>query len=151
MRMWDLTAILRNRVLIIALIAWFIAQTLKVVLTLCFHRRLDFTRFIGMGGMPSSHAAFVMSLAATTGRFYGFDSGLFAITAALALIVMTDAAGVRRSAGNTAAALNRIVKHLIEGGIQGITQEELKELIGHTPIEVFVGALLGIVVAAFLS
>ena len=111
-------------------------------------RRLDVTRFVGAGGMPSAHSAFVTALAASMGLNYGFDSAYFAIAAALAVVVMYDAAGVRRAAGKQAAKINKIIKHLMDkrSGYQD-TQEQLRELLGHTPLEVLAGALLGIIIA----
>lgn len=146
-----ISAILDNTALIAAVTAWFIAQTLKVILSLIITRRFDFTRFVGTGGMPSSHSALVMSVSTAVGLQYGFGSGLFAVSICIASIVMTDAAGVRRSAGETAALVNRVVEHLIQDGLKGITEDELKELIGHTPIEVIVGGALGIAVAIIMA
>ena len=98
--------------------------------------------------MPSAHSAFVTALAASMGLNYGFDSAYFAIAAALAVVVMYDAAGVRRAAGKQAAKINKIIKHLMDkrSGYQD-TQEQLRELLGHTPLEVMAGALLGIIIA----
>jgi len=134
-----------NSILWASLLAWFIAQTLKVVLTILTHRKLDLRRFVGAGGMPSSHSALVVSLATAIGGVHGYDSHLFALSFIFALIVMYDAAGVRRAAGKQAAVLNDILERLHEG--KDVPQEKLKELIGHTPIEVIAGAILGFVVA----
>ncbi len=138
--------LVNNSILQTAVISWFAAQTIKIILTLIKERRLDFTRFFGSGGMPSSHASFTVSLAVATGFVTGFDSVLFALAAAFAFVVMYDATGVRRSAGEQAAILNKIVEkagkeHISETG------KKLKELLGHTPIEVFAGAILGILIA----
>lgn len=126
-------------------LGWFTAQFLKFIFTLIGKRKLDFRRLLGSGGMPSSHSASVMALAVAVGLREGFATSIFAIAMCLALIVMTDAAGVRRAAGKQAAMLNRMADELRQG--QGVTYEELKELIGHTPFEVFAGAILGASIA----
>ena len=140
--------IFENPCLMPALTGWAVAQTLKVILTLLLVKRMDVTRFVGAGGMPSAHSAFVTALAVSMGLNYGFDSAYFAITAALATVVMYDAAGVRRAAGKQAAKINRIIKHLSEksAGYKD-TEKQLLELLGHTPIEVMAGALLGIIIS----
>ena len=94
------TQLLYNNVIWVSLLAWFIAQLLKVILTLIFNRKLDIRRFIGAGGMPSSHSALVVSLATSVGKLEGYDSPIFAVAFTFALIVMYDAAGIRRAAGN---------------------------------------------------
>lgn len=133
-----------NSVFITALLGWFIAQTLKVVLS--WDKKLDFKRIIGSGGMPSSHAAFVMALAIAVGLTDGFNSTVFALSAVVAFVVMYDAAGIRRSAGQQAAILNKIVDSVLHADFRG-TEKRLKELLGHTPIEVFGGAILGTIIA----
>lgn len=133
-----------NSVLLTALIGWFAAQTLKIVLS--WDKKLDFKRFIGSGGMPSSHASFVMSLTMAVGFENGFDSAAFAISAVVSFVVMYDAAGIRRSAGQQAAILNKLVESVVKADFPG-TEKKLKELLGHTPIEVFGGAILGIIIA----
>jgi acid phosphatase family membrane protein YuiD len=138
--------IMSNRILWISLLAWFTAQVLKVVFTIIFMKKLDLTRFVGAGGMPSSHSALVVSMATCIGNQEGFHSPIFSLSVAVALIVMYDAAGVRRAAGKQARVLNEIVSMLQEH--RGITEEKLKELLGHTPIEVIAGALLGIFIAS---
>lgn len=138
--------IISNPILQTAFIAWFAAQLIKIILTLIKERRFDFTRLFGSGGMPSSHAAFTVSLAVSIGFYEGFNSVMFALAAAFSIVVMYDATGVRRSAGEQAVILNKIVEKL---GREHISQtgKMLKELLGHTPIQVFTGALLGILVA----
>ena len=133
-----------NSVLLTALIGWFAAKALKIVLS--WDKKLDFKRFIGSGGMPSSHASFVMSLTMAGGFENGFDSAAFAISAVVAFVVMYDAAGIRRSAGQQAAILNKLVESVVKADFPG-TEKKLKELLGHTPIEVFGGAILGIIIA----
>ncbi len=138
--------ILNNRVLVTAIIAWFVAQVLKVILVFITNRRFDFSRMIGSGGMPSSHSSFSCALAVSIGFLSGFSSPLFAMALCFALVVMYDAAGVRRSAGQQAKILNRIVEEWGRGDFTH-TETKLKELLGHTPVEVFAGALLGIIIA----
>lgn len=135
-----------NRVLLVGVLGWFFAQALKVVFTYVLERKWDFSRFFGLGGMPSSHAAVVCGLAAAVGISRGYYSAEFAIALVLAGVVMTDAAGVRRAAGKQAAMLNKIVQDMIASG-RGLSGETLKELLGHTPFEVLVGALLGVLIA----
>ena len=137
-----------NRVLGTALLAWLIAQMTKVIITSVVKGKIDLSRMIGSGGMPSSHAAFVVSLASGVGFRVGFDSALFALAAVFAMVVMYDAAGVRRETGIQARLLNRIVMDLIEQG-RFPQHKELKELLGHTPVEVLAGALVGAFVAAW--
>ena len=144
--------IFRNPCLMPALVSWAVAQILKVLLILLTRHKLDPTRFIGSGGMPSAHSAFVCALSIATGMNCGFDSGVFAVAAALAIVVMYDAAGVRRAAGQQAEKINKIIEHLIDksAGYQD-TEKQLRELLGHTPLEVFAGACLGILIAVLWS
>jgi len=135
----------RNRVLWAGAVSWFIAQALKVVFTALLEKRLDFSRLIGLGGMPSSHSAVVCGLGTAVGVTRGFYSVEFAICFMFAMVVMTDAAGVRRAAGKQAALLNRIVQDAMLSG-RGFATERLKELLGHTPFEVVIGALIGVLV-----
>lgn len=135
-----------NEIITVSILAWFIAQLLKVIFVLVGQKKIDFSRFVGAGGMPSSHSAFVVALATSVGKKVGLDSPEFAVTFAMAMIVMYDASGVRRAAGQQARILNKLVKqwgkhdpHFVE--------EKLKELLGHTPFEVLVGALLGMAIA----
>lgn len=139
------TQLLYNNIIWVSLLSWFIAQLLKVVLTLIFKKKVDIRRFIGAGGMPSSHSALVVSLATSVGRLEGYDSSIFALALTFSLIVMYDAAGVRRAAGKQAAVLNDILEQIQTK--RGISEGKLKELLGHTPIEVFAGALLGFLVS----
>lgn len=132
--------------LITCLISWFTAQLLKVIFTLIKDKRIDFRRFVGSGGMPSSHSSFVTSLATAVGLERGFAGPEFAIATVLALIVMYDAAGVRRAAGQQARILNKLVAEW-EKADYAKTDKRLKELLGHTPKEVFAGAVLGVVIA----
>lgn len=133
--------ILSNKTIIVPLIAWFIAQSLKVINVVLFEQKLDFTRFIGSGGMPSSHSSFIVSLATVVGKTQGVESAQFGIAVAVAVIVMYDAAGVRRAAGKQAKVLNKLI---FSQKSKEDFDENLKELLGHSPLEVFMGALLGI-------
>ena len=133
-------------VILTALIAWFVAQSIKVIYVCVKHKKVDFRRFIGSGGMPSSHSSTVTSLCVSVGLTEGFGSSVFAVSLILALVVMYDAAGVRRAAGQQAKILNRIVEEWGKTNYRE-TEKKLKELLGHTPVEVFAGALLGVVIA----
>jgi len=132
----------------VAFAAWFIAQILKIFFVYIDEKRFDITRIVGSGGMPSSHSSFVTALMVSVGKECGFDSSQFAISTVLAFIVMYDAAGVRRAAGKQAKILNTIIKDMHETGT--IKEEKLKELIGHTPVEVLAGALVGIITAVVI-
>ena len=136
----------KDSVLITCIIAWFAAQLIKVISVLIKNKKLDFRRFIGSGGMPSSHTSFVTSLAAGVGMECGFSSAEFAISTVLALVVMYDAAGIRRAAGQQAKILNTLIEEWGNADFTA-TDKRLKELLGHTPKEVFAGAILGVFVA----
>ncbi len=134
-----------NDVLMVSIVSWFIAQALKVIITLLTDKKLNLYRFVGSGGMPSSHSAMVMGLSTAVGLKTGWDSNLYAISLVYALIVMYDASGVRRAVGKQAIILNKILED--KQNHKPIAEGRLKELVGHTPIEVFAGALLGILMA----
>lgn len=140
---WD--GIMHNDCFRVAFVSWFLAQFAKVVLTLVLDGKFNWTRMIGSGGMPSSHSSFVTGLTTAVGLVSGFDTPAFAVALVLALVVMYDASGVRRAVGMQAILLNRIIEDLYEN--KPIDHKRLKELIGHTPVEVFFGAALGIIVA----
>lgn len=131
----------------ITLLAWAIAQGIKVCLGVIREKRFNFKWFIGTGGMPSSHAAGATALATTCGLQEGFDSVMFALAAVFALVTMFDAQGVRRSAGQQAAILNQVLEDMYWKG--KIEADRLLELIGHTPLQVITGGFLGIVLACF--
>lgn len=137
-----------NQVFWIAFTAWLVAQILKGIICFIRTKRIDFRRFVGAGGMPSSHSAFVTSLAYCIGETEGWSSGVTALALVFAFIVMYDAAGVRLAASKQAKKLNQIMDELFEAGT--FHQERLKELLGHTPFEVVMGALLGLGIAVFL-
>ncbi|MBN1948114.1 MAG: divergent PAP2 family protein [Candidatus Cloacimonetes bacterium] len=139
--------ILNNRILDIVAVSLITAQTLKVVIALFKEKRLNFRRFLDTGNMPSSHTSSVVSLAMAIGMETGFSSIIFALSVVFAIVVMYDATGVRRAAGKQAEVLNKIVLNIRKKEGHVIIEENLKELLGHTPMEVFWGALLGIVIA----
>lgn len=136
---------LQNKILMTTLSAWIIAQTIKVTTGVIKQKKFDFRWFVGTGGMPSSHAAGASCLATAVGLEYGFDSVVFALAASFALVVMFDAQGVRRAAGRQARILNKITDDIYWQG--KIDEGRLRELVGHTPIEVIVGFFLGIIIA----
>ena len=133
-------------VLVTALIGWFIAQTLKVIFVLIKYKKFDVKRFVGSGGMPSSHSSTVCALTVAIGITNGFGSDIFALATVLSLVVMYDAAGVRRAAGQQAKILNKIIDDWKKAS-PAETEKKLKELLGHTPFEVIAGAVLGVVIA----
>jgi acid phosphatase family membrane protein YuiD len=137
----------QNKLLIISISAWAITQILKVLVVLVQEKRIVWKYFVVSGGMPSSHTATVCALATSIAMIFGMGSVYFSIAAVLAVIVMYDAAGVRQSVGQQSAVLNRLVKEFSFKAARGELQKELREFIGHTPFQVFVGAFLGIFVA----
>ena len=140
----------QNKPLMCALLSWLAAQVIKTVIHLLVERKLEWDRLVGMGGMPSSHTAFVFSLCLMMGIQQGFQSPAFAISFALAAVVIYDAMGVRRQTGKQGALLNRIVREvLIEG--KRITEDELKELVGHTPLEVLGGLVLAVIMVIVMA
>lgn len=169
--------ILNNRFIMVSALSWFLAQLIKTILNLVLTKELVLERMVGAGGMPSAHSAFVVSLAVTAGRICGWDSFQFAICFALAAVVMYDATGVRRAAGQHAQVLNQIINTMYENfhvvyeinkkrkfnifqrhqkddpdsatvlQAQESNQLLLKELLGHTLLEVAGGVILGVAVA----
>ena len=135
-----------NLALAIPFVAWVVAQMLKMAGGYVREKRLDWSFFIRSGGMPSAHTALVTSLATTIGFLDGFNSPIFGASAVFALIVMYDAAGVRRSVSKQSVILNRILQELKEHRPKDV-EHDVRQLIGHTPIQVFNGALVGITVA----
>ena len=142
-------ALLENRILVASFIAWAIAQLTKTIYELIRYRELRLNRLVSSGGMPSSHSALVMGLATATGRIAGFDLASFAISLVLAVIVMYDAAGVRRAVSIQARILNQMIDEAFQG--KPFAEKRLRELIGHTPTQVIVGGLLGIGVALLVT
>jgi uncharacterized protein len=144
--MQDISTILDNHILVIALIACLLAQILKLVVELIRHGKVTFRTLVETGGMPSAHSALVTSLATGIGQTIGWASGEFAIAFVFAIIVMYDAAGVRQAAGKQARILNQIVDELFQEHAT-FNEDRLKELLGHTPVQVIAGSVLGVVVS----
>ena len=142
--MKELQTIITNKYLYVPLIVWFCIQVFKVITDLIKTKKFNFKRIMGAGGMPSSHSAVVTCLAAMVGKNIGFETPMFAMATVFAMIVMYDAAGVRRAAGKQASLLNKIVQTPGLSSVQ--VQEKLVEVLGHTPLQVIVGAIIGIVV-----
>ena len=143
---------LNNRILIAALVAWAIAQAIKAILYTIVNREFKFERLVGSGGMPSSHAATVCALTTAVAMQFGLGSFEFAISFVLSSVVLHDARGVRQEAGKQAVTITAIVDHLIkEGKILELPNWELKELIGHTPLQVLIGSIMGIGIGLWLG
>jgi acid phosphatase family membrane protein YuiD len=140
--------LINNRVLICGLVAWFLAQFLKPFIYLVITRRWSWGLWFTTGKMPSSHSALVVGTSTAVGLYRGFETAEFAICVALSMIVLYDAAGVRRQAGYHAQKINLLLEELFSG--QPISEKRLKEVLGHTPREVFGGALLGILVPVII-
>ena len=138
----------QNTVLIAAVMGWFIAQVLKTIIHLIITKKLVWERMVGSGGMPSSHAATVCALATAAGLEYGGDSFPFAIAVIMAIIVMHDARGVRWETGIQARILNEMMETFRAMGRKMTAEEKVKEFVGHTPLQVLVGAILGILIGA---
>ncbi len=142
--MEDIQKLVTNKYLYVPLLLWFCIQVFKVICDLVKTKKFNFKRIMGAGGMPSSHTAVVTSLAMLVGKSEGFDSAMFAVALVFAMVVMYDAAGVRRAAGKQAHLLNKIIE---TPGLTGVeVQERLVEVLGHTPLQVIVGAIIGITV-----
>ncbi len=137
--------VIANRIIWGAFFSWAAAQGIKIVSGLIKEKRFNFKWLMGTGGMPSAHSASVSALAAGVGLCMGFDSAVFAATAIFALIIMFDAQSVRRMSGLQAETLNQLSEDIYYN--RGVKPERLRELIGHTPVEVIMGAILGILVA----
>lgn len=133
-------------ILIPGAIAWFVAQVLKVILHLVECKKLDRSLFLATGGMPSSHTAFVSAATTKVALLVGTDSVTFGVCVVFALVVMHDAMGVRQSVGIQAKALNELTKHLFSSGITSINQDTIKEVCGHTLLQVCAGLCLGILI-----
>jgi len=141
----NLGLVFQNHVLWTAILAWFLAQTLKIPVDWVRSRHWNWALLFAAGGMPSSHSALVTSTAMAVGLHTSFDSPLFAVAVAFAAVVVYDAAGVRRQAGMHAKKINILVEELLKG--HPVSEEHLREVIGHTPLEAVGGVLLGIAVA----
>ena len=138
----DIREIIGNPVLFIGLFAWLLAQILKLPIAYILYHRLNWGLIFSSGGMPSSHSALITSITMATGFYAGFNSPVFALAFAVAMIVVYDAAGVRREAGRHAEKINILINEFFSG--QPISDEQLKEVIGHTPAQVVVGVALGL-------
>ena len=135
---------LKYKFFIVPFLVWFFIQLFKFIYDLIKTKQINFKRILGAGGMPSSHSAVVTALATMIGIEEGIDSPLFALAGVFAFVVMYDAAGVRRAAGKQAKILNKIVN---TPGLSGVeVTEKLQEVLGHTPTQVFVGAIIGVIV-----
>ncbi len=137
--------LLNNRVLIIALTAWGLAQFLKVPIYYLLTRKFNWALMFSSGGMPSSHSALMTAVTTAAGLYAGFDSPIFALAFTISMVVTYDAAGVRREAGYHAEKINLMITELLSG--HPISEARLKEVLGHTPRQVVAGSLMGIVVA----
>ena len=138
-----------NRAINAAIIAWLIAQLIKIIITYIGTKRIDFTRLVGAGGMPSSHTAFVVALATSIAKTSGYGSVQFAIAFCFTLIVMYDAAGVRRAAGEQAKILNYMMDNWAQN-TPDVFQKKLIEFLGHTPFQVIIGMAIGILCGIIL-
>ena len=136
-------SMITNKYIYVPFIVWFSVQAFKVLFELATTRKFNFKRIMGAGGMPSSHSAVVVSLATLIGKYEGVTTSVFALSVVFSFIVMYDAAGVRRAAGKQAKLLNKIIE---TPGLSYLeVQERLVEVLGHSPIQVFVGAVVGII------
>lgn len=135
----------RNPIIDCALLAWFLAQLIKVILDTLLLHKFDIGRFVTSGGMPSSHSALVVSCTTAIGKLYGVGEPLFALAVIFSCVVMYDACNVRRSAGDMAKLMNKLLEHM-----ERLTAEDfadnVREIMGHTPFQVVMGALLGLMV-----
>lgn len=141
-------SVFQNKVFLTTLIAWVFAQTIKILINSVKEKKFNFRWLVSTGGMPSAHSAGVMSLATAVGIQEGFDSTVFIATLMFALVIAFDAQGVRRATGQQAEILNKILEDIYWR--RKIQEDRLKELIGHTPFEVLVGSVIGIVIATLV-
>ena len=139
----DFMAFIQNKYIYIPFLLWFGIQLFKLIYDLVTTKKFNFKRIMGAGGMPSSHSAVVVGLATLIGKYEGVGTPLFALSFIVAFVVMYDACGVRRAAGKQAALLNKLVETPGLTGVQ--VSEKLVEVLGHTPVQVIVGALIGVV------
>jgi uncharacterized protein len=141
----NLSALLLNKALIAGLIAWMTAQVIKLPLNYIYTRKWNWALLLTTGGMPSSHSSLMTSTVFAIGLYHGFDNPVFALGVAITMIVTYDAAGVRRQAGIHAQRINLLFDELLKG--HPINEKDLREVLGHTPLEVMGGILLGLIVA----
>ena len=140
-----ISGVISNKILVAAFFGWLVAQILKTLISVAVNKNFNPERLLGDGGMPSSHSATVMALVTSTAFYYGPETFEFAVTAILALIVMHDAMGVRRETGKQAKVINNMMDWFVQNN-EITPEEKLKEFVGHSPTQVFFGALLGIIV-----
>ena len=141
--------IVNNQILMTAIVSWALAQLIKIVIELIRTHKINWQLLFATGGMPSSHSSLVVALATAVGLTQGFSSPLFAVATVLAFVVLYDAQGIRRQAGNQARIINRMLQNVENAGIK--VDKNLKELLGHTPLQVLGGTLLGIIVAILMN
>ena len=146
-----ITELLHNRIFVPAALGWMVAQVLKTIIHMILTKQFVAERMVGSGGMPSSHSATVCALATATGMECGAGSPEFAITIMLAIIVMYDAMGVRRETGKQGRVLNEMLEIFTNMGKEISPEKRLKEFVGHTPLQVLMGAILGIAIAVILG
>ena len=146
-----LNDVFQNTIFVSAALGWLIAQVLKTLIYLIINKRFVAERMVGGGGMPSSHSATVCALATAAGMQYGGGSFEFAISAMFAIVVMYDAMGVRRETGIQAKVLNEMMDLLTNMGKEMSAEDRLKELVGHTPLQELMGALLGVLIAVLIG
>jgi len=139
---------IHNPVVVSMFSGWFIAQVIKVFIGVVTEKRFNFKWFVGTGGMPSSHAAGVTAMATSVGLWQGVGTALFAVTLMFTVIVIFDAQGVRRATGQQAEILNKIMEDIYWK--KKIQEDRLKELVGHTPVQVFAGIFIGLAVGFIL-
>jgi len=144
----ELGALFQNRVLITMMTAWLLAQIIKIPLDFLYTRRWNWALLLSVGGMPSSHSSLLTSATMAIGLYYGFDNPAFALGVAITMVVTYDAAGVRRQAGIHAQRINMVFQELLRG--HPVDQNQLREVLGHTPLEVTGGVLLGLFVAVMM-
>jgi acid phosphatase family membrane protein YuiD len=144
----NLGGIFQNQVLLTGMASWILAQALKIPIDLFQNRHWNWALFFAAGGMPSSHSALVTATAMAVGLHWGFDNPIFGVATAIAMIVVYDATGVRRQAGIQAQKINILIEELLKG--HPVSQEHLREVLGHTPLEALGGVLLGLVTAVGL-
>ena len=149
MQLWN--DLLGNKILMAACCGWFVAQVLKTILYVIVNKSFDPERLTGDGGMPSSHSATVMAVVSSTYVMYGVSSFEFAISAVLALIVMHDAMGVRRETGIQAKVINNMMDWFLELDKDIPVEEKLKEFVGHTPMQVLFGAIIGTFIGFYVA
>ncbi len=140
----NLISFIQSKYIYVPFLLWFAIQIYKFLYELIKTKKVNFKRIVGAGGMPSSHSAIVTSITTLIGKYEGVGSSIFALSLIMAFIVMYDACGVRRAAGKQAAVLNKIVETPGMTGLQ--ISEKLIEMLGHTPFQVIIGAIIGIVV-----